>query len=127
LVKGLEGSCDLSRSRTGIIALSKSADETGFERLLLDPSDYGLNGSDIPLESNMQAITLIQEVINGKNSQLFPAAILNGGFYLWRFGIADSLESGFSQAEAMLTTEQVAAKLIELQTICSNNIVSRVG
>ncbi|MGL5079386.1 MAG: anthranilate phosphoribosyltransferase family protein [Waterburya sp.] len=119
LVKGLEGSCDLARSRTGIIALSKSAAEDGFERLLLNPSDYGLNGSDIALESNMQGINLIQEVIQGKNSQLFPAAILNGGFYLWRFGVADSLESGFSQAEAMLTTEQVAAKLIELQTLCT--------
>ncbi|MGL4883493.1 MAG: hypothetical protein ACRC8K_20900, partial [Waterburya sp.] len=120
LVKGLEGSCDLARSRTGIIALSKSAAEDGFERLLLNPSDYGLNGSDIALESNMQGINLIQEVIQGKNSQLFSAAILNGGFYLWRFGVADSLKSGFSQAEAMLTTEQVAAKLTQLQ-ICTKS------
>ena len=118
LVKGLEGSCDLSRSRTGIIALSKSGND--FERLLLAPSDYSLNGSDITLESQAQAIALIQEVIQGNNSKLFPAAILNGGFYLWRFGIASSLESGFSQAESMLTTGKVAAKLTQLQLTCTS-------
>ena len=123
LVKGLEGSCDLSRSRTGIIALSKSGND--FERLLLVPSDYSLNGSDIALESQAQAIALIQEVIQGNNSKLFPAAILNGGFYLWRFGIASSLESGFSQAESMLTAGKVAAKLTQLQLTCTNLPISK--
>ncbi|MBE9045377.1 anthranilate phosphoribosyltransferase family protein [Pleurocapsales cyanobacterium LEGE 10410] len=117
LVKGLEGSCDLSRSRTGIIALSKP--QGGFERLLLDPADYSLNGSDIPLETEAGAIAQINEVIQGKNNQLLPAAILNGGFYLWRFGAVDRLESGFSQAEEMLTTGKVADKLAQLQTLCN--------
>ncbi len=115
LVKGLEGSCDLSRSRTGIIALSSS--EQDFERLLLDPADYDLNGSDIPFESNAQAISLIKEVIQGQNSQLFPAAILNGGFYLWRFGIAKTLKSSFALAESMLIKGQVADKLLQLQSV----------
>ena len=119
LVKGLEGSCDLSRSRTGIIAMSKSGN--CFERLLLNPSDYSLNGSDIALESKAQAIALIKEVVQGNNSELFPAAILNGGFYLWRFGIASTLEAGFSKAEETLTQGEVAAKLSQLQTICTNN------
>ncbi len=117
LVKGLEGSCDLSRSRTGIIALSTSKDD--FERLLLDPADYSLNGSDITFESNTQTISLIKEVIQGENSQLFPAAILNGGFYLWRFGIANTLESGFALAEEILAKRQVADKLTQLQSIIS--------
>lgn len=114
LVKGLEGSCDLSLNRTGIIALSKSGDS--FERLLLNPSDYDLNGSDIALKSQTQAISLIQGVVQGNNSELFPAAILNGGFYLWRFGIAPTLETGFSKAEEMLTTGHVIDKLTQLQT-----------
>lgn len=120
LVKGLEGSCDLARSRTGIIALSTSENnnsENHFQRLLLDPTDYELKGSDITLESPIQAIALINEVIHGKNSSLFPAAILNGGFYLWRFGIAKTLESGFALAESMLSTGQAADKLAQLQSV----------
>ena len=118
LVKGLEGSCDLSRGRTGIIALSKSQSE--FERLLLDPADYSLNGSDVSFESESQAIALMQEVIQGNNSQLLPAAILNGGFYLWRMGIANTLESGFSQAEQMLITKQVEDKFAQLLVTVNN-------
>lgn len=127
LVKGLEGSCDLARSRTGIIALSS---EGGFERLLLDPADYGLNGSDVSFESNARAIAkrtgrviaLMQEVIRGENSELFPAAILNGGFYLWRFGVASTLESGFALAEEMLATGQVADKLTQLKSVCTQQL-----
>ncbi len=115
LVKGLEGSCDLARSRTGIIAMSSS--QKSFERLLLDPKDYDLNGSDVPLESKEQAIALIKAVIQGDNSKLFPAAILNGGFYLWRFKQASSLESAFELAEKILSTGEVAAKLTQLQTL----------
>ena len=117
LVKGLEGSCDLSRSRTGIIALSNPAE--GFTRLLLDPHEYGLNGSDITFESHDQAIALIQEVIQGNNSQLFPAAILNGGFYLWRFGVTNNLKSGFALTESIIKTGKVADKLTQLQSVIS--------
>jgi anthranilate phosphoribosyltransferase len=115
LVKGLEGSCDLARSRTGIIALSQP--ERDFERLLLDPHQYGLGGGDLTFESNSQAIAFIKETIQGKNNQLLPAAIFNGGFYLWRFNLADNLESGFALAEQMLTTGKVAHKLFELQSM----------
>ena len=119
LVKGLEGSCDLARSRTGIIALSTSENEQDFERLLLDPADYGLNGSDTTFESNAQAIALIEEVIRGKNNQLLTAAILNGGFYLWRFGSTNTLESAFTLAKEILVKGQVADKLTQLQSVNS--------
>ena len=115
LVKGLEGSCDLSCSRTGIIALSTS--NQNFERLLLDPADYSLNGSDLTFESQAQAIALIKEVILGHDSPLLTAAILNGGFYLWRFGIANTLQAGFALAEEMLIKKQVADKLTQLQKL----------
>ena len=118
LVKGLEGSCDLARSRTGIVALSNGEDS--FERLLLDPTDYDLNGSDLKFESDGQAIALIEAVIQGKNSPLLPAAILNGGFYLWRFGIAANIESGFTLAAEMLATRQVSDKLSQLQSLVSD-------
>ncbi len=122
LVKGLEGSCDLACSRTGIIAIAKST--TGFERLLLDPAEYNLNGSDIALESKSQLISLTQEVIEGGNSKLFPAAILNGGFYLWRFGKAETLSAGFELAESMLTTGNVNNKLSQLQASCNEQLLT---
>ena len=118
LVKGLEGSSDLSRNRTGIIALGQP--NRNFERLLLDPKDYGLNGSDVTFVSDTQAIALIEEVIQGENNELFPSAILNGGFYLWRFKIADTLQSGFDLAEQMLTSSNVADKLSQLRSLISN-------
>ncbi|BAZ44728.1 glycosyl transferase, family 3-like protein [Chondrocystis sp. NIES-4102] len=126
LVKGLEGSCDLSRNRTGIIAISNPNNEEGFERILLDPIKYGLNGSDITLESLEQGINLIKQVINGSNNELLPAAILNAGFYLWRFGKAESLESGFSLTETMLTTKKVAAKFTQLQHLCTIKTETKV-
>jgi anthranilate phosphoribosyltransferase len=115
LVKGLEGSCDLSRNRTGIITFS--APEGDFARLLLDPSKYGFNGSDPTFESHAQAIALIQEIIQGHHNQLFPSAIFNGGFYLWHFKITDTLESGFALAEQMLTTGKLASKLSAVKSV----------
>jgi len=120
LVKGLEGSCDLARSRTAIIAIGKP--DGSFERLLLHPADYQLDSSDLTLESTQNAIAEIKTVIQGNNSKLFPAAILNGGFYLWRFGICPNLEAGFSLAEAMLTKGEVANQLKQLQQTCAAQI-----
>ncbi len=119
LVKGSEGSCDLARSRTGIIALSQP--EKDFERLLLDPYQSGFGGSDSTFESNPAAIALIKETIQGQNNQLFPTAIFNGGFYLWRFNLTNTLESGFALAEQMLTTRKVAHKLSELQSVLKDS------
>ena len=113
LVKGLEGSCDLARSRTGIIAMGTGNND--FERLLLDPQDYNLQGSDLPLESKSQVVSLTQELIQGKQNKLFPAAILNGGFYLWRFAKTTSLEMGFQLAEEILTKGKAHDKSIQLQ------------
>jgi anthranilate phosphoribosyltransferase len=113
-VKGLEGGCDLSRSRTGIIGLGQP--DGSFERLHLHPRDYDLDGTDLALESTPQLIEQLQAIIAGKNCELMPSAILNGGFYLWRFGICSDLATGFTQAEAMLTQGKVAEKLNQLQS-----------
>ena len=115
LVKGLEGSCDLSRSRTAIAAVKKI--DRDFERVILNPQDYGLNGSDISLESKNQVASLTKEVIQGNNSELLTAAILNGGFYLWNFEVTQTLEAGFKLAEEILTTGAANAKLKQLQLI----------
>ena len=116
LVKGLEGSCDLSRNRTGIISIGTP--DQDFERILLDPADYDLRGSDIVFESDEQALDLIQAVIHGTQNKLFSAAVLNGGFYLWRFKLASSLDSAFELARTILTEGKVAIKLKQLQNFC---------
>ena len=112
-VKGLEGSCDLACSRTAIIGIGKP--NRDFERLLLHPVEYGLNGKDVVLESNQQAIAELQAVINGDRTPLMSAVILNGGFYLWRFGICSSIEAGFSLAKEMVIQGKIKAKLNQLQ------------
>jgi anthranilate phosphoribosyltransferase len=116
-VKGLEGSCDLPRSRTAIIGIGQQGRD--FEHLFIHPVDYGLNGIDLAFEFNNQAIAQINSVIQGKNSPLTPSAILNGGFYLWRFGVCPDLTTGLSLAEEMLVTGKVKQKLEQLQKVVS--------
>ncbi len=124
LVKGLEGSCDLPCDRTAIIAISRSGADSDFERLLLHPRDYGFAGSEVPLDSTTELLTQLQDVLNGKSSQLMQAAIWNGGFYLWRCGICPDLPIGFAKAEALFTNGDAARKLEELkQAIASLQLV----
>jgi anthranilate phosphoribosyltransferase len=98
-VKGLEGSADLPTSRAGITARLRAGSEA--ERLLLHPRDHGLHGEDeawTDLDSwRQQALA----ALHGEGP-LASALHWNVGTYLWlsdRFG---SLESGLSQAAALL-------------------------
>jgi anthranilate phosphoribosyltransferase len=115
VVKGLEGSCDLPRDRTAIIAINQpdNASEP-FERLLLHPRDYGFAAKEVPLDSTTELIEQMQDVLNGKSSELMSAAIWNGGFYLWRCGVCPDLPTGFSKAEALFTGGDTLQKLKEI-------------
>ena len=115
LVKGLEGSVDLSRDRTAIIALSQAGGEANFERLLLHPRDYGFAGTDVPLESTPQLLLQLQEVLKGKPSELMLSAVWNGGFYLWRCGVCPDLPSAFAKAEALLIEGALCEKLEQVK------------
>jgi len=122
LVKGLEGSFDLSRDRTAIIALSQPGEGSDFERLLLHPRDYGFAGTDVPLESTTQLLEQMQGVLQGKSSELMLTAIWNSGFYLWRCGVCPDLPTGFAQAEALCVRGAVIQKLEEVKkAIASSN------
>jgi anthranilate phosphoribosyltransferase len=110
-VKGLEGSCDLACSRTAIIGMGQG--ET-FERLLLHPWDYGFPHHDVSLVSFPQLIEQSQRVLVGQTCDLLKPAVLNGGFYLWRLGVCDTLTQGFEQAETLLREGKVMKKLSEL-------------
>ena len=115
-VKGLEGSCDLPRDRTAIIGVSVlSGNHVTFERLFLRPSDYGCGGKEVPLGSTVELVEEMQQVLQGKMSQLMSAAIWNGGFYLWRCGICSDINKGLSKAESLLNSSKVADKLREIK------------
>jgi anthranilate phosphoribosyltransferase len=117
LVKGLEGSNDLPRDRTAIIALSASPD---LERLLLSPHDYGITSKNVPLGTPEELITQIQDVLAGKPGELMQTALWNGGFYLWRSGICSDMRSGMAKAEELLTNGAVAAKLQEVSQVVNS-------
>jgi anthranilate phosphoribosyltransferase len=114
-VKGLEGSCDLACNRTAIIGLGNRDSQPTFERLLLNPRDWGFTTGNVPLESLQQCLAEIQAIVAGKPGNLWDSAIFNGGFYLWRCGVSQDLAAGFSQAEALLRQGAIGAKLEELR------------
>jgi anthranilate phosphoribosyltransferase len=111
LVKGLEGSCDLPRDRTAIVAVSQPGSEENFERLLLHPRDYGFAGMEVPFDSTTELLTQMQEVLNGNSSELMQAAIWNGGFYLWRCGACPDLLTGIDKAKTLSVDGCAAQKL----------------
>ncbi|MGL5064415.1 MAG: hypothetical protein ACRC62_30885, partial [Microcoleus sp.] len=116
-IKGLEGSCDLPRDRTAIIGIAQP--DTPFERLLLDRADYGFSNVNPTCESTADLVKQMQEVLLGKPSELMQSAIWNGGFHLWRSGICKDINSGFSEAENLLSSGQVIQKLEEVSKAIS--------
>ncbi len=112
-VKGLEGSCDLARSRTAIVGihLGNHAPGDPLERLLLPPRDYGFEGEDVPLEDEASLGEALLAVLAGQPSELFKTAQWNAGFYLWQGGATESLEAGLTLAYDLLTQGQALATL----------------
>lgn len=117
-VKGLEGSCDLPRSRPAIIGqFGQPGDDTSptWERLHLHPIEYDLGGSDIPLDGERKYIEMLQQTLTGDNTPLTPAAIWNLGFYLWRCGVCSRLPQGLTRAEQNLSQGRLMTKVQELR------------
>jgi anthranilate phosphoribosyltransferase len=112
-VKGLEGSCDLPQSRTAIIGMGQP--DGSFERELLHPRDFGFAGEDPPCLETPDWMTAAQATLAGGSSPLTAAAIWNGGFYLWRLGLAEDMAAGLVQAETLLSTGAVAQHLSGIQ------------
>jgi len=117
-VKGLEGSCDLARNRTGIIGICQQGKD--FQRLHLHPENYGFAGRDVLLESPEKLIEQLQTIIAGKPGELMSAVLWNGGIYLWLCGVCPDLETGLTEAEKLIKTGVVAEKLKELQSQFKN-------
>jgi anthranilate phosphoribosyltransferase len=114
-IKGLEGSPDLPRDRTAIIGLF---DQIGMmERLHLHHYDYGISNYNPVIETAENIALQIQELLQGKDSELFNSAVWNGGFYLWRNGICADMETGINRVKEMLKNGKVREKLQQLKDI----------
>lgn len=108
-VKGLEGSPDLPCARAAIIG---SFTPEGEERMILHARDYGLgNQNEVALDSEAAYLTLLKETLSGTSTPLTPIAVWNGGFYLWRSGIAESLERGIDKAKGLLSGNLLTQQL----------------
>ena len=115
-VKGLEGSCDISRARTAILGLNQLKDGAlKTERLLLHPRDYGFDGPDPEFMTTEALLEAYGEAIAGKPNEIARSAVWNSGFYLWRAGRVESIEAGFELARSLLATEAVADKIGSLE------------
>ncbi len=98
MVKGVEGGAELPTNRVAIA----SHRQGGLpERLILRARDHGLWAPETALESQdqwrgqaLQALQAAGPLLNG--------LLWNGGFLLWRAGIAESLEDGLAQAERLV-------------------------
>ncbi len=110
-IKGLEGSCDLPQSRTAIIGINQPNNNPQWQRLHLHPQDYNLSGKDVSLESTEHLLQQMQQILQGEDNPLIPLAIYNGGFYLWRCGVCNDLNTAFDQAKTLLMSGQVRKKL----------------
>jgi anthranilate phosphoribosyltransferase len=112
-VKGLEGSSDLPRARAAIIGIHQAGSE---ERLVLHARDFGLGvTSETPLETEADYLAALTATLKGESTLLTPIALWNGGFYLWRSGIADSLEQGIEQAKSLLSGDRLTQQIAAIQ------------
>lgn len=116
-IKGLEGSCDLPQSRTAIIGMNDPDGDPQWQRLHLHPYDYQLGGKDIPLTSTPQLLEQMQQILQGEENDLMSLALYNGGFYLWRCGVCEDVNSGFKQAQTLLREGKVKKKLQDLSAL----------
>jgi anthranilate phosphoribosyltransferase len=83
-----------------------------FERLTLAPRDFGFAGKDWPLEPTTDWAVQIQQTLDGQlEGPAAAGAIWNGGFYLWRCGVAPDLPAGLEQAAELLRSGQVRTHL----------------
>jgi anthranilate phosphoribosyltransferase len=113
-VKGLEGSCDLARDRTGIVGVHRPGLDT--ERWLLHPRDYGFEGTDVPLMPVDALGAGYRSILAGEPSELMRSVVWNGGFYLWQAGACGDLSAGLEMAAALLSDGIVADTLTRLTT-----------
>lgn len=120
LIKGLEGSGDLKLSTTNIVIISQPDTEEKYEYLKLKSTDYGIEGKDINLDDESTYFQELRNLLIGEKSTLTNSVIWNGGFYLWRCGVCDSIESGLKISESLLKSRKLTEKLEQLINVINS-------
>ncbi|MGK7913734.1 MAG: anthranilate phosphoribosyltransferase family protein [Synechococcus sp.] len=113
-VKGLEGSCDLPRNRTGIVSIDRF-DGSDPERLLLHPRDFGMAGEELPCVSGEDWGRSMQAALRGEAGDWLETCVWNGGFYVWLAGGASTIAEGIDLARELLVRGKVLTHLQGLQ------------
>lgn len=104
-IKGLEGGVDLPTSRVAIAAHRRGGDS---ERLLLQARDHGLRSPEPELHSLAAWREQALDALNGEGP-LLESLLWNGGFQLWRSGLAGDLAAGLAEAERLVQEGAVEA------------------
>jgi anthranilate phosphoribosyltransferase len=104
-VKGLEGGVDLPTSRVAIAAHRRGSHQ---ERLLLQARDHGLRTEDVELTTLATWCDQGGAALVG-DGPLLAGLLWNGGFHLWRAGLAPDLGAGLAMAEGLLRDGRVVA------------------
>ncbi len=112
-VKGLEGSCDLPRDRSGITAIN--CGQTS-QRLIVNPRSYGMQGSNPRWSDLNSCVQLMVEVLAGGSNELQRSVIWNSGFYLWQCGYSPDLATGLATAQELLNSGQVKQQWQKIQS-----------
>lgn len=114
-IKGLEGSTDLPRDRTGIIGVHQSGQE--LERIFMHHYDYDLSNFNVPFAPTPELMASFATVLAGQPSELFNSVVWNAGFYLWHCGVVDEIGNGMQLARELLTSGAVSQQLAKIQNL----------
>lgn len=117
LIKGLEGSGDLKLGQTNIIVIDSQENEEGYQYLKINPYHYNFKENDPILSNNEEYYAELIKTIRGEKSTLTISSIFNGGFYLWRCGVTDSIEKGLTMAEELITNGKLQIQLEKIKTM----------
>ncbi len=111
LIKGLEGSIDIPRSRTIISTFSKMKEKT---RLKLNPEEYSLKGKDCDFMNLNKWRSSCFAAIEDGTGPLYKSLLWNAGIYFWISGLTANISEGIHKAEQAIKSGSVKNTLNKL-------------
>lgn len=117
-IKGLEGSTDLPRDRTGIIGVHQSGRD--LERIFMHHYDYDLSNINSPLLPTPELLANFATVLQGQPSELLNSVVWNAGFYLWHCGAVGDIAIGMQLARELLSSGAVSQQLVKIRELVAD-------
>ena len=109
-VKGLEGSTDISISRSLKLSQLKN---TKIKTFSICPIEYKCNGKDLAWNNIHSWQDECMDALNGKGA-FQKSVIWNAGIYLWLAELVNSISEGMKKAETSLKSGSAQSTLKEL-------------